>query len=117
MVAGVAATRLKYHVRPGRAASNELEVAAVVVRALADDRSDGRSRIDNWRVVIRRSFTRTCSTADICGYRRSNTVGGVCAALHYGRTYLVRAIAITWIICNSPANLVPCAMRELNLVC
>ena len=37
MVAGVAATRLKCHVRPGRAASHELEVAAVVVRALADD--------------------------------------------------------------------------------
>ena len=68
MVAGVAATRLKYHLRPVRAALDELEVAAVVVRALADDRSDGRSRIDNWRVVIRRSFTRTCSTADIFGY-------------------------------------------------
>ena len=62
MVAGVAATRLKYHLRPVRAALDELEVAAVVVRALADDRSDGRSRIDNWRVVIRRSFARTCST-------------------------------------------------------
>ena len=35
MVAGVAATRLKYHRRPVRAALDELEVATVVVRALA----------------------------------------------------------------------------------
>eukprot|EP01050_Picozoa_sp_SAG11_P005774 SAG11_NODE_419_length_9648_cov_6.815478_11_plen_48_part_00 len=40
MVAGVAATRLKSRLRPIRAASSELEVAAVVVRALADDRSN-----------------------------------------------------------------------------
>ena len=46
MVADVATTRLKYRLRPIRAASSELEVVVVVVRALADDRSNGLSRID-----------------------------------------------------------------------